>query len=143
MTRTNGSNARAARGFTLLELVIVLVLIGSLLAMVGPRIFANLGRANSEKAKIQMEQIGGALELYKLDNGRYPTTSEGLDSLLKANSGATNWNGPYIKNPAQLKDAWQRDFKYVSPGEKGGYDLISFGADGKEGGDGENKDIRN
>ncbi len=143
MRTTNGSIRRTTRGFTLLELVIVLALIGGLLAMVGPRIFSNLQRANSEKAKIQLEQIGGALELYKLDNGRYPSSSEGLDALLKATSGAANWNGPYLKNNTQLKDPWQRDFKYVSPGEKGGYDLVSLGADGKEGGEGENRDIRN
>ncbi len=143
MRTTNGSIRRTARGFTLLELVIVLALIGGLLAMVGPRIFSNLQRANSEKAKIQLEQIGGALELYKLDNGHYPSSSEGLDALLKATSGAANWNGPYLKNNTQLKDPWQRDFKYVSPGEKGGYDLVSLGADGKEGGEGENRDIRN
>jgi general secretion pathway protein G len=135
--------ARASRGFTLLELVMVLVIIGVILAMVGPRVFNSLGRASSERAKVQIEQIGGALELYKLDTGRYPSSQEGLGALIAAPSGAANWNGPYLKDAKNLKDPWSRDFTYRSPAEKGGYDLISLGADGKEGGDGENKDIRN
>jgi general secretion pathway protein G len=136
-------HSRAARGFTLLELVMVLVIIGVILAMVGPRVFNSLGRASSERAKVQIEQLGSALELYKLDTGRYPNTQEGLKALLAAPSGATNWNGPYLKDPKHLKDPWSADFIYRSPGEKGGFDLISLGADGKEGGEGENRDIRN
>jgi general secretion pathway protein G len=135
--------ARHARGFTLLELVMVLVIIGVILAMVGPRVFSSLGRANSERAKVQIEQLGGALELYKLDTGRYPSTQEGLAALMAAPSGVANWNGPYLKDAKMLKDPWSRDFTYRSPAEKGGYDLISLGGDGKEGGDGENKDVRN
>jgi general secretion pathway protein G len=135
--------ARANRGFTLLELVMVLVIIGVILAMVGPRVFNSLGRASSERAKVTIEQIGGALELYKLDTGRYPSTQEGLGALSAAPSGVANWNGPYVKDAKILKDPWSRDFIYRSPAEKGGYDLISLGADGKEGGEGENKDIRN
>jgi general secretion pathway protein G len=140
---TNPSKRRAQRGFTLLELVMVLVIIGVILAMVGPRVFNSLGRASSERAKVQIEQIGSALELYKLDTGRYPTTQEGLNALLSAPSGAANWNGPYLKDAKHLKDPWSRDFTYRSPAEKGGFDLVSLGLDGKEGGDGENKDIRN
>jgi len=135
--------ARANRGFTLLELVMVLVIIGVILAMVGPRVFNSLGRASSERAKVTIEQIGGALELYKLDTGRYPSSQEGLGALVAAPSGVANWNGPYVKDAKILKDPWSRDFTYRSPAEKGGYDLISLGADGKEGGEGENKDIRN
>jgi general secretion pathway protein G len=121
----------------------VLVIIGVILAMVGPRVFTNLGRANTEVAKAKIEQIGGQLELYKLDVGRYPTTQEGLGALLAAPSGVANWNGPYIKDGKLLKDPWTRDYVYRSPAEKGGYDLLSLGADGKEGGDGENRDVRN
>jgi len=135
--------ARAQGGFTLLELVMVLVIIGVILAMVGPRVFTNLGRANAEVAKTKIEQVGGQLELYKLDTGRYPTTQEGLAALIAAPSGAANWNGPYIRDTKALKDPWARDFIYRSPGEKGGFDLISLGADGKEGGEGENRDVRN
>ena len=136
--------ARAgSRGFTLIELVIVLALIGGILAMVGPRIWQSMGRANTQIAKSAMHQIEGTLELYKLDNGRYPSTSEGLQALLKAPSGASNWNGPYVKDEAQLKDPWGREFKYTSPGEKAGFDIMTYGADGKEGGEGENKDLRN
>jgi general secretion pathway protein G len=139
----NPSRTRTNRGFTLLELVMVLVIIGVILAMVGPRVFNSLGRASSERAKVQIEQIGSALELYKLDTGRYPTTQEGLNALLSAPSGVANWNGPYLKDAKHLKDPWSRDFTYRSPAEKGGFDLLSLGGDGKEGGEGENKDIRN
>ena len=135
--------ARANAGFTLLELVMVLVIIGVILAMVGPRVFNSLGRASSERAKVQIEQIGSALELYKLDTGRFPTTQEGLNALVSAPSGVANWNGPYLRDVKHLKDPWSRDFVYRSPAEKGGYDLVSLGSDGKEGGEGENKDIRN
>jgi len=134
---------RAHRGFTLLELVMVLVIVGVILAMVGPRVFNSLGRASTERAKVQIEQIGSALELYKLDTGRYPNTQEGLNALVAAPSGVANWNGPYLKDPKQLKDPWTADFIYRSPAEKGGYDLVSLGADGKEGGEGENRDVRN
>lgn len=137
------SPPRAIGGFTLLELVMVLVIIGVILAMVGPRVFSNVGRANSEVAKAKIGLIGGQLELYKLDVGRYPTTQEGLGALLAAPSGAANWNGPYIRDPKEIKDPWTRDFLYRSPAEKGGYDIISLGADGREGGEGDNKDVRN
>ncbi len=135
--------ARAARGFTLIELVMVLVIIGVILSMVGPRIFGNVGRANSEIAKTKIANIGGQLELFKLDVGRYPTTQEGLAALVTAPAGVANWNGPYIRDPKDLKDPWTRDFIYRSPAEKAPYDLLSLGADGKEGGDGENRDVRN
>ena len=135
--------SRGHGGFTLLELVMVLVIIGVILSMVGPRVFNSLSRATGEQAKIKVEQIGSALELYKLDTGRYPTTQEGLGALLAAPPGLANWNGPYIRDPKALKDPWSRDFVYRSPAEKGGYDLVSLGADGKEGGEGENKDVRN
>ncbi len=135
--------ARLHRGFTLLELVMVLVIIGVILAMVGPRVFTNLGRANAEVAKTKMEQIAGQLELFKLDVGRYPTTQEGLGALLAAPSGLANWNGPYIRDAKLLKDPWSNDFIYRAPGEKGPFDILSLGADGKEGGEGENKDVRN
>ena len=134
---------RLNRGFTLLELVMVLVIIGVILGMVGPRVFNSLSRATGEQAKIKIEQVANQLELYKLDTGRYPTTQEGLGALLAAPSGAANWNGPYIRDPKSLKDPWSRDFIYRSPGEKGGFDLLSLGSDGREGGEGENKDVRN
>ena len=140
---TRSFPSRSSGGFTLLELVMVLVIIGVILAMVGPRVFNSLGRASSERAKVQIEQIGSALELYKLDTGRYPNTQEGLGALLGAPSGTANWNGPYLKDAKHLKDPWSNNFVYRSPADKGGYDLVSLGADGKEGGEGENKDIRN
>lgn len=137
------SPSRTHGGFTLLELVMVLVIIGVILSMVGPRVFNSLSRATGEQAKIKIEQIGSALELYKLDTGRYPSSQEGLNALLAAPPGAANWNGPYIRDPKALMDPWSREFVYRSPAEKGGFDLVSLGADGKEGGEGENKDVRN
>ncbi|MBX3674092.1 MAG: type II secretion system major pseudopilin GspG [Burkholderiales bacterium] len=137
------SSPRSCRGFTLLELVMVLVIIGVILAMVGPRVFQNLGRANSETARLKIETIGGQLEVFKLDVGRYPTTQEGLAALIAPPAGASNWNGPYLKDRKVFVDPWGREFQYRSPGEKGGFDIISLGADGKEGGDGENRDVRN
>ncbi len=97
----------------------VLVIIGVILAMVGPRVFNSLGRASSERAKVQIEQIGSALELYKLDTGRYPTTQEGLGALLAAPSGASNWNGPYLKDAKHLKDPWSRRLHLPLAGGEG------------------------
>ena len=114
-----------------------------LAGLVGPAVMNKLGGAKSSTAKIQISGLDKSLELYKLDVGRYPTTQEGLGALLAAPSGVANWNGPYIKDAKLLKDPWTRDYVYRSPAEKGGYDLLSLGADGKEGGDGENRDVRN
>ena len=92
-------------------------------------------------AKIEIEQIGQTLDLFKLEVGRYPTSQEGLQALLSAPAGVNNWNGPYWKKATLPKDPWGNEYKYASPGQHGAYDIVSFGADGKEGGEGANKDI--
>ena len=132
---------RRQRGFTILEIVIVFILIAGIMAFVGPKIFEQLGRAKSQEARIKMQHVAGQIELYRLEVGRYP---ENLQALVKQPAGVDKWNGPYIKEP-DLKDPWGNDYRYTVPGQgKGkGFDLVSLGADGKEGGEGENKDITN
>ena|ERR1700674_1045451 len=131
--------SRRERGFTLLEIVIVFVLIAGLLAYVVPKIYEQMGQARSREAKIRILQMVGNIELYKLEVGRYPDT---LQALVKQPSGVDKWNGPYAKD-ADLKDAWGNDYRYTVPGQGKPFDLVSLGADGKEGGDGENRDLSN
>ena len=132
---------RASRGMTLIEILVVLVLIGIVLGIVGGNFIGRGEKAKADAAKIEIGQIGQALDLYKLETGRYPSSSEGLQALVAAPAGATNWNGPYWKKSSIPKDPWGNDYRYTSPGQKGAYDIVSLGADGKEGGDGTNKDI--
>lgn len=131
---------RSRRGFSLIELIVVLVILGLLATVVGPRVMDRLGRGKAEIAKLQINQLEGALGLYRFDVGRYPTSSEGLDALLR-NPGLDNWSGPYLDKMTLPKDPWGRDYHYRSPGMYGDYDLYSHGADGREGGDGDDSDI--
>jgi len=132
---------RAERGMTLIEILVVLVLIGIVMGIVGGNFLGKGEKAKGDAAKIEINQIGQTLDLYKLEVGRYPTTQEGLQALITAPSGVSNWNGPYWKNGTIPKDPWGNEYKYASPGTKGAYEILSYGADGKEGGDGPNKDI--
>ena len=136
------TSTRTARGFTLLELVIVLVILGTIMAFVGPKIFQGMGKANSATAKIMIQDIAGKLELFRLEVGRYPTAQEGLQALVKQPPGVDKWAGPYLKD-SDLKDPWGNEFKYNQPGNGKPYDLISLGADNQPGGEGENRDITN
>jgi len=130
------------RGFSLLELLAVLVILGILAGVFAPKFLGQAESAKRKAAKLEIDQIGQSLDLYKLEIGRYPTTQEGLAALVTAPSGATNWNGPYLKKTTVPKDPWGNEYKYVSPGaENRPYDIISFGSDGKEGGDGDGRDI--
>jgi general secretion pathway protein G len=136
------SSRTAAAGMTLIEILVVLVLIGIVLGIVGGNFIGRGEKAKGDAAKIEIGQIGQALDLYKLEVGRYPTTQEGLQALVQAPSGAGNWNGPYWKKATVPKDPWGNDYKYASPAQNGGpYEIMSYGADGKEGGEGPNKDI--
>ena len=129
-------------GMTLIEILVVLVLIGIVLGIVGGNFIGRGEKAKGDAAKIEIGQIGQALDLYKLEIGRYPTTQDGLQALIQAPSGASNWNGPYWKKSTMPKDPWGNDYKYTSPAQSGGpYEISSYGADGKEGGEGPNKDI--
>ncbi|MDZ7595568.1 MAG: type II secretion system major pseudopilin GspG [Thiobacillus sp.] len=133
--------ARAQRGFTLLELLVVLVILGMLAALAGPRVMKYVSSAKSDTAQLQVEEFGAALDMYKLEVGRHPNTQEGLQALVEAPGGATNWNGPYLKKKTVPKDPWGADYIYASPGQHGAFDLSSLGADGREGGEGEDRDI--
>ena len=129
------------RGMTLIEILVVLVLIGIVLGIVGGNFIGRGEKAKADAAKIEIGQIGQALDLYKLEIGRYPSSSEGLQALVTAPAGVANWNGPYWKKAQIPKDPWGNEYRYTSPGQKGDYDIVSLGADGKEGGEGANKDI--
>ena len=128
-------------GFTLLELLVVLTILGLFAIIATPRVLQYLGGAKSKTAAIQVEQLGGALDLYRLDVGRYPTDSDGMAALIERPANAARWNGPYVKKKEMLVDPWGEPFRYRVPGQHGSYDLYSLGADKQDGGEDENKDI--
>lgn len=135
--RTN----RMQRGFTLIELLVVLVILGLLAGLAGPRVISYLAGARDKTARLQIEEFAGSLDLFKLETGRYPTTQEGLQALVQSPPGVAGWNGPYLRKPNVPKDPWDNDYHYVAPGQHGAYDISSWGADNREGGEGDNKDI--
>ncbi len=132
---------RRERGYTLVELLVVLAILGLLVALAAPRLIKYLGGAKTDTARIQVERLGGILDLYRLELGRYPSEDEGLQALVDKPPQADRWNGPYLKNRDALTDPWGRPYGYRAPGEHGDYDLFTLGADGREGGDGEDRDI--
>ena len=140
-TRTRIAGSRA--GFTLIEIIVVIVVIAVLATLVAPNIFRHVGTAKTTTAKTQIETLGAALDSYKLDVGRYPSTAEGLDALMTAPPGATGWHGPYLKKKVPL-DPWGHPYVYKSPGEVNpkDYDLLSYGADGQPGGEDDAADLK-
>lgn len=149
MTKTNANKAAnkairpAERGFTLLELLVVLAILGLLAAIVGPQVIKYLGSSKTQAAQVQAKNIAAALQLYRLDAGRYPTTQEGLGALVKAPASASLWNGPYLPDESAITDPWGQPYRMKAPGEHGEVDVFSYGADGAAGGDGEDRDVGN
>ena len=137
MTRT--IRARGQRGFTIFEIVIVFIMLAGIMAFVLPKVFEQAGKAKSKEGEVRLMSLAGQIEMYKLEVGRYP---ENLQALVKQPGGVEKWAGPYAKD-ADLKDAWGTDSRYTTPGTNKGFDLVSYGADGKDGGEGENRDLRN
>ncbi|MBI4688189.1 MAG: type II secretion system major pseudopilin GspG [Nitrospirae bacterium] len=130
-----------AKGFTLIELMVVIVILGLLAAIVIPRFIGRVGPAKQKATHAQIELLGTALDSFRLDVGRYPATEEGLQALITKPSGAEEWSGPYLKKQEIPLDPWGNPYHYESPGKQGDYDLYSYGADNAEGGEGENQDI--
>jgi general secretion pathway protein G len=143
-SRWFGPHRRAVRrqaGFTLIELLVVLVILGLLAAFVAPQVLNYLGKAKTDAANAQVQNIAGILDLYRLDVGNYPTEDEGLEALLERPAEAERWNGPYVRRRDALTDPWGNLYEYRFPGEHGAFDIYSLGADRSEGGEGENQDV--
>lgn len=134
-------NKKTHSGFTLVEILVVVAILGMIIGLVGPRVMKQLGGAKADTAKLQIEDLGAALDLYFLDTGAYPSTSEGLAALVEKPGNTDKWNGPYLKKTTVPKDPWDNDYNYSSPGQNGAYDLYSYGADKNPGGEGDNADI--
>jgi general secretion pathway protein G len=136
----NQQRRKSGNGFTLIELLIVMIILGLLAALVAPKMFQKVGSSKQKAAKAQIAMLGTALDAFRLDVGRYPGRDEGLE-VLRRPTGLGGWDGPYLPKDVPL-DPWGRTYVYISPGEHSDYDLYSLGADGQEGGDGENADVR-
>lgn len=137
------SRSKRSAGFTLVELLVVLVILGLLAALVAPRVLSYLGSSKTKAAHLQITSFASALDLYRLDNQSIPTSAEGLRALVEKPTSATTWNGPYLAQGKIPKDPWGNDYHYAAPGQHGEYDLFSLGADNKDGGEDENQDVVN
>ena len=138
--RKAGPNAGQA-GFTLIEMLVVITIIGLIMGLIGPRVLNYLSESKVKAARIQLQSFGSALDLFYLDAGRYPSTSEGLGALVQRTPGVAAWNGPYLKGGSLPNDPWNHSYLYRSPGERWPYEIISYGSDGQEGGSGIAADI--
>lgn len=128
-------------GFSLIELLVVLVILSLLGGIVGPRLLKHVGQAKSDTAALQIEDLGASLDVYMLEVGSYPTTDQGLGALIEAPANIDTWNGPYLRKSKVPDDPWNRPYQYRSPGEHGDYDLFSYGADDAPGGEKDDRDI--
>jgi len=132
---------QSQQGFTLVEMLVVITIIGLIMGLIGPRVLNYLSESKVKAAKIQLQSFAGALDLFYLDAGRFPSTAEGLAALVRQTPGVAAWNGPYLKGGNVPNDPWNNGYVYRSPGEHGPCDIISYGADGQEGGSGVAADI--
>jgi general secretion pathway protein G len=131
------------RGFTLVEMLVVITIIALIMGLVGPRVLNYLTESKVKAAKIQIESLASALDLYFLDVGQYPSNSDGLNALMQRPGSTTAWNGPYLRGTTLPSDPWGKPYAYRHPGQQGTFDIISYGADGQEGGTGAGADITN
>lgn len=136
-------NVPVRNGFTLLELLVVLAILGLLYAIVGPQVIRYLSSSKSETAAVQVKNVDAALKLLRLDAGRYPSAQEGLQALVTQPQGMTDWRGPYLPNDKALTDPWGNPYRYANPGKHGEIDVYTLGSDNTEGGTGEAKDLGN
>ena len=145
LSRQTWSRGANKAGFTLIELLVVIAILGLLITLVAPAMIRQLGSAKHKIAEQSVERLVGILDLYRLDVGSYPTTEQGLTSLIASPNGITGWDGPYLKDPTGIRDPWGKPFEYRSPSQRVGrpFDIVSLGADGKPGGEGEDADILN
>ena len=144
--RVGGFSARRAegrrqqefgqQGFTLVEMLVVITIIGLIMGLIGPRVLNYLSESKVKAAKIQLQSFGSALDLFYLDAGRFPSTAEGLTALVQRTPGVSAWNGPYLKGGNVPNDPWNNPYIYRSPGERSPYEIMSYGSDGQEGGTG-------
>jgi len=134
---------RRCDGFTLVEVLVVLAILTLLALIVVPQVIGYLGRAKTDTARIEIESLSSALDLYLLDVGKYPSQEEGLDALVQQPASVERWNGPYLRKPEAINDPWQRPYIYRIPGEHSQFDLYSLGADNAPGGEGEDRDVTN
>lgn len=139
--RSVRSRKNGERGFTLVEILVVITIIALIMSLVGPRVLNYLSESKVKAAKIQMQSFSSALDLLYLDTGRYPSSAEGLNALVKPTSAMAGWNGPYLKGANVPNDPWGKPYVYRSPAERAKYEIMSYGSDGQEGGTGTAADL--
>ena len=139
--RSRDGHLESQAGFTLVEMLVVITIIGLIMGLIGPRVLSYLSESKVKAARIQLQSFVTALDLFYLDAGRYPSSAEGLAALVKQTPGVAAWNGPYLKGGSVPNDPWKHAYVYRSPGERGPYDIVSYGSDGQEGGSGAAADI--
>ena len=139
--RADRKRPAAAAGFTLLELLVVLVILGLLASVTAPAVARYLSGAKVDAAKLQIQNISTTLDMYRLDTGSYPSPQDGLRALVQRPAAAQRWNGPYLRKPDMIKDPWGREYQYRTPGERAEVEVFTLGADNATGGTGENQDL--